>query len=187
MFTVVNSEKKINAAREKSMDGFVAALVALMRDKPYGDISVSELCDAAGLARKTFYRNFKSKDEVVEYRLDKFFVEIERRFDISVSTVKSIFTFCFESLFTERGLVAIVIEPELDDVIIRKVKHYVEYSFADVLHNVVSFEPKFMDYYTDFIAVGIVSVLKIWAKTGCKTPPAVMANLTEHLLSGVIV
>lgn len=46
------------------------ALLALLEERSYTEITVTELCDRAGVARKTFYRNFSGKDQVVEDYLD---------------------------------------------------------------------------------------------------------------------
>lgn len=51
------------------------ALLKLLRDKPIGDISVSELCDLAGVGRASFYRNFESKEDILRGYIDKIFKE----------------------------------------------------------------------------------------------------------------
>ncbi|MDR3301969.1 MAG: TetR/AcrR family transcriptional regulator [Spirochaetaceae bacterium] len=41
------------------------ALMLLMDAKPYDKITISDICAKAGIARPTFYRNYKDKDDVV--------------------------------------------------------------------------------------------------------------------------
>ncbi|MBQ3339392.1 MAG: helix-turn-helix transcriptional regulator [Atopobiaceae bacterium] len=41
------------------------ALLELMAEKPYEDITIRELADRAEVARVSFYRHFKSKDDVL--------------------------------------------------------------------------------------------------------------------------
>ncbi|MDR0685515.1 MAG: TetR/AcrR family transcriptional regulator [Spirochaetaceae bacterium] len=41
------------------------ALMILMDEKPYDKITVSDIVEKAGIARQTFYRNFKDKNEVI--------------------------------------------------------------------------------------------------------------------------
>jgi hypothetical protein len=41
------------------------ALMALMDEKPYDKITVSDIVEKAGIARQTFYRNFNNKNEVI--------------------------------------------------------------------------------------------------------------------------
>ena len=51
------------------------ALLKLLRDKPVGDISISELCDLAGIGRASFYRNFESKEDILRRYINKIFKE----------------------------------------------------------------------------------------------------------------
>lgn len=51
------------------------ALVRLLEDKPLGEISVSELCEAAGVGRASFYRNFEDKEDILRSRLGVIFQE----------------------------------------------------------------------------------------------------------------
>ncbi len=45
------------------------SLIKLMGEKPFNDISISELCDLAGAGRASFYRNFETKEDVLKKRL----------------------------------------------------------------------------------------------------------------------
>ncbi len=47
----------------------------LLRDKPIGNISISELCDFAGIGRASFYRNFESKEDILRGYINKIFKE----------------------------------------------------------------------------------------------------------------
>ena len=46
-------------------ESITEALLQLMDKKPYDDISISELAERAGVSRVSFYRNYKSKDEIL--------------------------------------------------------------------------------------------------------------------------
>lgn len=49
----------------KSQKWLVEALLSLIQIMPYEEISISELCKKAELDRRTFYRNFKDKNDVL--------------------------------------------------------------------------------------------------------------------------
>lgn len=51
------------------------ALLELLQNKPIGDISISELCDLAGIGRASFYRNFESKEDILRGYINKIFKE----------------------------------------------------------------------------------------------------------------
>ena len=45
------------------------ALMLLLDEKPYNKIGISDITKKAGIARQTFYRNYKSKDDIVSEHL----------------------------------------------------------------------------------------------------------------------
>lgn len=48
----------------RSRDELAWALIALMREHDYDDISVQDICTRAGLGRSTFYAHFADKDDM---------------------------------------------------------------------------------------------------------------------------
>lgn len=49
----------------QSKQWIMESLKSLMETRPYKDITISEISDRAGLVRRTFYRNFDSKEDVL--------------------------------------------------------------------------------------------------------------------------
>ncbi len=54
-----------NPSAIRSQEEITQALLSLMHKHPYGEITVKQIILEARLARKTFYRNFESKDDVL--------------------------------------------------------------------------------------------------------------------------
>ncbi len=54
-----------NPSALRSQKEITEALLSLMKEYPYNEISVKQIILEAKLARKTFYRNFTSKDDVL--------------------------------------------------------------------------------------------------------------------------
>lgn len=67
--TRVHPQKAISEA------WIVEALLSLMREKPYKDINVTELSERADLSRRTFYRHFKTVDEVMDFHMQNICAE----------------------------------------------------------------------------------------------------------------
>ena len=57
------------------------ALLQLMDKKPISDITITELVERAGVARVSFYRNFTSKENVIEEYLILLIREWGRTFE----------------------------------------------------------------------------------------------------------
>ena len=52
-----------------------AAILSLLEEKPLSEISISELCDQAGVGRASFYRNFQEKEDVLRAYIKGLFDE----------------------------------------------------------------------------------------------------------------
>ena len=51
------------------------ALLKLLREKPMEEISISELCEQAGIGRASFYRNFNSREDILRAYIHGLFQE----------------------------------------------------------------------------------------------------------------
>ncbi|MCL1836870.1 MAG: TetR/AcrR family transcriptional regulator [Treponema sp.] len=66
--------RKPNRQSERTKSWIFDAVMILMNEKPYNKITVSDITEKAGIARTTFYRNYKEKDDVVFECLNKTFI-----------------------------------------------------------------------------------------------------------------
>ena len=64
-------KKSQNPSTVRSRREISTALLKLMQEHPYAEISVKQIIMETSLARKTFYLNFSSKDDVLESILDE--------------------------------------------------------------------------------------------------------------------
>ncbi len=72
-----------NSAHELVVESITGALLILMERKPFESINISELCEKAGVSRASFYRNFKTKDDILIKHLkrltDDWWIEFEKK------------------------------------------------------------------------------------------------------------
>lgn len=183
----IKAAKKINAGKVRSMDTITSALFDLLATYPFAQISVTDICSAARVARKTFYRNFESKLSVVERLVDQVFYEFMQKYDFKTSGARKIYQYWYEYILCTPEFALIFFDPDLYRFIIEKIKEFVEIELNETLHGSASFDPALTEYYLKFAAAGIAAIMKEWMKNGCKTPAKTMAVLTARLLSGMII
>lgn len=63
--------KQKNKTAIQSQHMIADALFRLLKRKPFQQISVTELCQEAAIGRKTFYRNFEKREDVIDFQLDR--------------------------------------------------------------------------------------------------------------------
>ena len=63
--------KNVSPFSNESRNAYVvehltSSMLALLREKPLANISISELCSEAGVGRTSFYRNFAEKEDIIK-------------------------------------------------------------------------------------------------------------------------
>lgn len=62
---------KRKVANQQVKDRLLASLLTLMQSKDCSKITITELIELAGVARASFYRNFKTIEQLIEYGLQQ--------------------------------------------------------------------------------------------------------------------
>ena len=57
------------------------ALLGLLKEKSLNEISISEICETAGVGRMSFYRNYESKEDVIKKQLLQLIQEWEKDYE----------------------------------------------------------------------------------------------------------
>lgn len=52
---------------KRAQDAIALAMRELMSEKPFSDITITELCTRSGVSRPTFYRHFDATEDVIHY------------------------------------------------------------------------------------------------------------------------
>ena len=67
-----------NLQKKQSMTAFANALIELMKTKNLEKIQVSELCCKADYSRRTYYRLFQSKEDVLCFYIDNLCTDYQK-------------------------------------------------------------------------------------------------------------
>lgn len=80
---------------EQSKEKLIKALLVIMEQYDFKEITITQLSQEAGLSRKTFYRLFKDKEELINFFFEKLYKEflIQRVF-LNWRNIRGI-KFCF--------------------------------------------------------------------------------------------
>ena len=94
----MNPTKNPSALRSKKK--ITEALLLLMKQYPYTEITVKQILLETDISRKTFYRNFLSKDDVLNSFIDTIFqdyviaIQQQKQKYSLIQTLDVIFFFC---------------------------------------------------------------------------------------------
>lgn len=73
----MNNEQKNTYVKKQ----ITAALLALLKEKPLSEISISELTSRAGIGRVSFYRNYESKEDILKEESERLIREWGRLYE----------------------------------------------------------------------------------------------------------
>ena len=60
----------------KRQDTIATVFSEMLKSSAYDDITITELCKKASVPRNTFYRYFNGKDAILQYLIEKCFIEL---------------------------------------------------------------------------------------------------------------
>lgn len=155
------------------------ALIELMSKCNFKDITITQIIERAGVSRMGFYRNFKSKENVVETFIFEKFIEtineIESKrmlkfkvYDIMVTTLETFKKYSsFVQLFLQQGLEYLMYECYMKGF----------YSLYEREH--IS---RMRDYYNQIFVGQLFNLEMAWLKNGMKETPEELANIYYKIL-----
>lgn len=161
--------------REALVDVYITeALLLLLKEKEYKDISITEICNKAGVTRMSFYRNFESKEDILLKKVQTVTDSFLKESAISYKrdTVSNYFVKLFTHMQQQKDLCTALnkagfihmIKDEFDRVFLNAYKHVYD------------------EYKSLFLAGGIYNVFLFWFINDCRDNPEVLAQRLDDIL-----
>ena len=155
------------------------ALISLLNKKKITDISISELCDKAQVGRASFYRNYDSKEEVLQRHTEALIDGWAE--DIDKDPSANIYMF-FQSLFQHfqknRSFYGILYRQDLSPMILGAIRKRLQIG-PDT-------EPAVL-YSRAFFAYGIFGWIDVWFSSGMRETPEELNRIILNNLNDLII
>jgi len=172
-----------NPSARRSKRWIQEALLTVMAEKPYSDITISEICKQADLTRPTFYQHFKSKEEVLLQYLDTLFQE----FFVYMNEhgIKTIYELAFRFFSFWEAHYDFISLLEANGILDLLNMRFPQYLGRLVC--LIDFAPKSIsaqerNYSHSFLSGGLVSMLKVWGAANCTPDARTLAVYVDNLL-----
>jgi AcrR family transcriptional regulator len=175
-------KKQTSTIAIQSQKWIANSLIDLLEAHSFSEITITQICQKAQLVRKTFYRNFETKEDVLHYILDQLFESFRSQFDIKTMETLDIFTHYYEYWSEAKQLLTYL---HRDDLFYLLTKKYIEYTdsvhmylLSDHEETQTGLEP----YVIHFIAGGMVAILERWLEHDFNESIDNLTQLTKTLL-----
>lgn len=176
-----------NPSALRSKNEITNTLLHLMKSLPYNEITVKQILMEAHVARKTFYRNFSSKDDVLNAHIDRIlhqYVQSLRQmpsFQLSI-VLDIIWGFCMQN----QDLLFLLRDNNLLHLILNKLN-----LFIPMIHNQVvnpnhpffqPFTPEQVEYIIAFNVGSAWNIILKWIERDMSDTPEYMKKTILHYL-----
>lgn len=149
------------------------ALIALMKEKPLNQITITEICKKADINRNTFYQHYASPHDLYQVietaLLDKIMLAIHQE-----DNIEKLFLKVCETLEANKEFSEIIFSQPGGDAFIKKVltlsrklkgfksPHAIDMLIADHLYT--------------FVEAGTLGVFRAWVLNGFQESPKILSN-----------
>ncbi|GAX01338.1 TetR/AcrR family transcriptional regulator [Secundilactobacillus silagei] len=170
--------------KRKALLATSQALLDLLNTKPEDTISITELCQQAGVSRAYYYKHFTTFDDVLSQAILMRNVDYLRSLPpVSSSQTSVMMTRYFQMIIRESKLNLILFKVGKQDVLLNSFGTVQEYLYSHGYIELAGRASINRSYWVDFLAGAVVNMSKQWLQTGVKETPEQMGRLVADFLS----
>lgn len=163
--------------KEQSCRMLEEALFSLMREKNYDEITVSEIAKRADVARRTFYRMYTDKGDMIDSCFRKLLQEYQRRYEaLDEYDIPRIAQEYFSFWYEHREFLLLLLHAGMEDQLYCRLRRAASEVIKVRIGNSRLQEMPEMKYFADYSAGGFVNLLCAWIENGMEEPPEVYAR-----------
>ena len=154
------------------------ALKELSVNTPFSKISVGDICKKCNMSRKTFYYHFKDKDDLVNWIFDTEFIANARNrmYESVWNAIEDLLKYFYKNLNFYRK----ILFHEGQNSFFLYFNELIYSVFVQQLQTILR-NPSVKESHVNFIADGMVCMLKRWLSSSYCVPPNVFI---EEMKSG---
>ena len=159
------------------------AMVRLLKNNAFADISVSMLCKEAQVSRQTFYTLFGTKENVLIYELQNTccFEPEEKNTSCRSADFRMFCKGYSKYIIKKRNILELLVKNEM-------MHHLYDVQYKSIMaceHFMRDVADNDRVYLIDFIAGGINSIAKNYVITGCNADETYLEQLMYRLFGGI--
>ena len=173
--------------RQKTKQAIEDAMVKLLAEQPFDQISTVKLAETAGISRSSFYTHYKDKYDMIDLYQSRLFHTLEYIFSKYANNKQQAIFEVFEYLQSEPLLAALLSEngtKEIQNYLRNKllilVKTDIEKRISTNSLNIIELE-----YYSVYLSNALFGVCQKWIARGKKENPQEITDFLSPLTNSV--
>lgn len=174
-----NHEKQ----KDLSKKWLAESLIRLMQTKPYEDITISEIAKNADLARRTFYRAFTSKNDIIAYIVEnlvhEYISDLCINEDVNMESLVLIFFGFFEK---HSDLITVFRRNHLEYFILESFNKYLPMIRLNACKKKMSDDPEIDKMFMLISGGGFFNLLMYWTENHSNITPQKLSQLVPKAI-----
>lgn len=161
------------------------AFFALLKEKSFSEITVTDLVKKSGVARASYYRNFSSKEDIIQEYLLNLRKEVEYILSLSVKNPEENYisqesvAIHLSVYLKEKHAILLLCDNGFSVFFQEETNRYAEEKFGDMPYSSIE------RYQIYFMAGAFFNVALQWLRDGAKESPAEMAQLLLEMIGKI--
>lgn len=182
---IVRKEDHVDRRIAKTQNALLTAMIGLLGKQDWGQINVQQICDAADIARSTFYSHFNNKQELFDFGFAQLTQQMGSHVEGRGLEQQGKFQFLPELIqhikshqhFFEGDL-----NQQSGKMILEKFKHLVQKQCC-IEFKETSHQTKLNAAELSFISCGVFGVIEAWCLGYCKEEIDDVINSIDKIVS----
>jgi AcrR family transcriptional regulator len=181
---VSQTNSRASRQAQRSREWMLDALLLLLDEMPYDKISISAITKKAGVARQTFYRNYRSKDDIVLRYLESIFstsLNMESIRDENNRNVLVI-TLPFKRLIEHKQKTKRLLQSDVESLVFAYTQKLEDYVINFGKSRMPGMEKLLFRYMVKFQVGGSLRMIIDWLKHDTPIPVEKMGELMRRFI-----
>ncbi|MFK7803411.1 MAG: TetR/AcrR family transcriptional regulator [Anaerolineae bacterium] len=186
------AEQKLDRRVQRTRALLNSALMILVREKGYDNVTIEDITERANLGRTTFYLHYQSKDDLFLDHHSNFashttMDKISRNQLIGVDPMPELADF-LEQMEGGKEMILTIFNSKDRNIIfhnvIAQVKDNLGASLEQAFPGCVANLP--LDYLTHYLAISQISIVEWWLKNRTGYDPAEVAKMLQACMASIV-
>lgn len=168
-----------------SKDMLADSLIKLMNTHKYSEITIKQIVENAQLARRTYYRHFDSKEEILQYYILRLIREYEERIlEYEQLTFKEFFIVFFNLCIHHKAFLLNLNDNNLLHLLLTECTSTLSQLYVQIADKIIDFpftpDPQTLDYLITFNTGGALNIAIKWINNGMIHPIDELTNFLTY-------
>lgn len=171
-------EKQSLQTQKRVADG----LLKLMEEHSFQEITVTQICQEAEIARVTFYRLFETKEDVIRFYLHGLLSDFSEEFGPESDSVKAL-RILFDSFPIPVSVLKMLMQQGLYTVLYSEFQSVIGHFFrVNGIKEMTDQMKRMNSYRINFIASTLLNIFMTWVDNGCRESKEELIEIASRQL-----